>query len=103
MLSTILLIFLVLGVGAHMADTLRVKQEEAILRRLPVGEAAGYYEVLRRRVRRVRILRAITMISLLVVMIAVRRRFFPPPPPVETPATSPVTAPPPSSPRGRLE
>jgi hypothetical protein len=101
MLSTILLVFLVLGAGAHLADGIRVKQEEAILRRLSLEEAHGYYQVLRRRVRRVRILRAITMVSLLLVMVAVRRRFFPPPPPpgdsaVETaPApAAPVPAPP---------
>jgi hypothetical protein len=91
MMSTVLLVFLVLGVGAHLADGVRVKQEEAILRRLPLEEAHGYYEVLRRRVRRVRVLRAITMVSLLLVMIAVRRRFFPPPPPAEPAAqTSPA-------------
>jgi hypothetical protein len=98
MMSTILLVFLVLGVGAHLADGVRVKQEEAILRRLPLEEAHGYYEVLRRRVRRVRVLRAITMVSLLVVMVAVRRRFFPPPPPPAAPAaqTSPAGPPTPA-------
>jgi hypothetical protein len=93
MLSTMLLVFLVLGVGAHMADGVRVKQEEAILRRLSLEDAHGYYEVLRRRVRRVRVLRAITMVSLLVVMVAVRRRFFPPPPPMPEPAAQTAPAP----------
>ena len=92
MLSTILLVFLVLGVGAHLADGVRVKQEERILRRLPIEEAHGYYDLLRRRVRRVRILRAITLVSLLVVMIAVRRRFFPPPPPPAEPAAQTTPA-----------
>lgn len=91
MLSTLLIVFLVLGVGAHMADTIRVKQEEAILRRLPLEEAHDYYEVLRKRVRKVRILRAITVTSLLLVMLAARRRFFPPPPAAAPPAaTSPA-------------
>ena len=71
--------------GFYLADS----QEEAILRRLPLAEAHDYYELLRRRVRRVRLLRAITLASMVLVMVAARRRFFPPPPA--------ATAPPPAS------
>ena len=94
MISTVLIVILVLVVGAHMADTIRVKQEEAILRRLPLEQAHDYYELLRRRVRRVRVLRAITLVSLVLVMVAARRRFFPPPPTAAPPsAASPAVSP----------
>ena len=79
MLTAVLLVVLILGLGAHLSDGVRLKQEEAILRKLPVDEAHGYYEILRRRARRVRLLRAITLASLVLALLAARRRFFPPP------------------------
>jgi hypothetical protein len=79
-LTGVLLVVLILAAGAHMSDGLRLKQEEAILRKLPVDEAHGYYEILRRRARRVRLLRAVALTSLVIAMYAARRRFFPPPP-----------------------
>jgi hypothetical protein len=88
MLTSILLVILILGLGAHLADGVRVRQEELILRKLTVEEAHGYYEVLRRRARRVRVLRAVTVASLLLGMLAARRRFFPPPPPPAPAATA---------------
>jgi hypothetical protein len=79
MLTAVLLVVLVLAAGAHLSDGVRLKQEEAILRKLPVDEAHGYYEVLRRRARRVRLLRAVAVTSLVLALLAARRRFFPPP------------------------
>lgn len=78
MMTTVLLMALVLAVGTQASDAIRVKQEEAILRKLSVPEAADYYQVLRRRVRRVRILRAITLAGLLLAMLAARRRYLAP-------------------------
>lgn len=78
MMTTVLLMALVLAVGTQASDAIRVRQEEAILRKLSVPEAADYYQVLRRRVRRVRILRAITLAGLLLAMLAARRRYLAP-------------------------
>jgi hypothetical protein len=86
MLTSILLVILILALGTHLADGVRVRQEELILRKLTVEEAHGYYELLRRRARRVRLLRAVTVGSLLLALLAARRRFLPPP------AASPVPA-----------
>ena len=80
MLTSVLLMVLVMAAGAHVSDGLRLKQEEAILHKLPVDEAQAYYEVLRRRARRVRLLRAVALAALLLVILAARRRFFPPGP-----------------------
>jgi hypothetical protein len=78
-LTTVLLIILILGLGTHLSDGVRVKQEEAILHKLPVAEAHAYYELLKKRARRVRLLRAVTLASLALSLMAARRRFFPPP------------------------
>jgi len=79
MLTAVLLMVVVLAVGAQLSDGIRLKQEAAILGKLPVDEAHAYYEVLRRRARRVRILRAVALASLALVLVAARRRFLPPP------------------------
>lgn len=85
MLTAVLLVVLVLALGAHLSDGIRLKQEEAILRKLPVEEAHAYYEVLRRRARRVRVLRAVALGSLALALLAARRRFLPPPKPSRLP------------------
>jgi hypothetical protein len=77
MLTAVLLVVLVLAMGAHLADGVRLKQEEVILRKLPVAEAHAYYETLRRRARRVKVLRAVALGSLALTLLAARRRFFP--------------------------
>ncbi len=64
MLSLVLVVLLVVAVGTRATDGLRVKQQEVILRNLPEGEARAYYDVLRRRVRRVAILRVVALVSL---------------------------------------
>jgi hypothetical protein len=84
MLTTVMLVILVLALGSHLADSVRVRQEEMILRKLTVEEAHDYYELLRKRARRVRVLRAVTLGALVLAMLAARRRFLPPP------AASPV-------------
>jgi hypothetical protein len=55
-------------VGVRARDALRVRQQEIVLAKLPEGEARAYYEVLRRRVRYARILRAIALTSLLALL-----------------------------------
>jgi hypothetical protein len=92
-LTTALLIILILGLGTHLSDGVRVRQEEAILHKLPVAEAHAYYELLKKRARRVRLLRAITLASLALALMAARRRFFPPPPKAAVADRAPGSAP----------
>jgi hypothetical protein len=67
MVSTLVAVLLVVVVGARARDNLRLRQQEVVLAKLPEGEAVAYYEVLRRRVRNARILRAIALAALLCV------------------------------------
>jgi hypothetical protein len=72
MVSTLVAVLLVVALGARARDTLRLRQQEIVLSKLPMSDAVAYYEVLRRRVRNARILRAIALISLLVAFYAWR-------------------------------
>jgi len=93
MLSSILIAVVIMAVGARVADAVRLRQEEAILHKLSVQDAHGYYQILRRRARRVRILRAVTLASLAFALFAARRRLFPPPPDHKSPAADHAPAP----------
>jgi S-adenosylmethionine:diacylglycerol 3-amino-3-carboxypropyl transferase len=62
---TLVIVLLVLIAGERAADRLERRQQELVLGKLPVPEAHAYYERLRRRSRRIRILRALTVASLL--------------------------------------
>jgi hypothetical protein len=66
-LGTILVIAIVLAVGTRASDAVAVRQQEVILHNLPEKEAVAYYEVLRKRVRKVAILRVIAICSLVVL------------------------------------
>jgi hypothetical protein len=70
--STLIMIAVVVLVGARARDNLRLRQQEIVLAKLGRDEAAAYYEVLRRRVRNARILRALTLASLLALIYAWR-------------------------------
>jgi len=67
MVTTALLVVLVIAVGGRAADNLRVRQQEVILQKLPEAERMAYYEVLRRRVRKLIALRAIAMTAVFVL------------------------------------
>jgi len=56
-----------------LTDTLKVRQQELVLKKLPLPEAHAYYELLRKRARQTRILRAIALVSLLALGYAYRR------------------------------
>jgi hypothetical protein len=76
MVSTVLLMVVILAVATRATDAIRLREEEEILRKLPLSEAHDYYELLRRRARRVRVMRAVTLGSLVLVLLAGRRHFF---------------------------
>jgi hypothetical protein len=91
MLPTLVTVLLIIVVGTRASDNLTLRQQEIILSRLPEAEGVAYYDVLRRRVRKIRILRALTVLSLLAMVYAYRhnqRRVVPAPAPPA--ATAPV-------------
>jgi hypothetical protein len=61
-------------VGGRVSDRLRLRELESILGRLPEDEARRYYELLRRRERRVMIVRALALASLITVFYVYRQR-----------------------------
>lgn len=73
MVGTLLVVVLVLAIGTRVTDGVRLRQQEAILAKLPEGEAVAFYRVLQRRVWKVRVLRAITLLSLLALLHARNR------------------------------
>jgi hypothetical protein len=70
--SALLMIAVVVLVGARLRDGLRLRQQELVLAKLAPADARAYYDVLRRRVRNARILRAIALTSSLVLIYAWR-------------------------------
>jgi hypothetical protein len=72
MLGTFVATLLVVIAGARVRDNLRLRQQEAVLSKLAEPEALAYYDVLRRRVRNARILRAISLLALLCLFYAWR-------------------------------
>jgi hypothetical protein len=72
MVSTLVTILLIIVTGTRASDNLALRQQEIILSRLPEAEGVAYYNVLRRRVRKIRILRALTLLSLFAMVYAYR-------------------------------
>ena len=72
MVSTLVTVLIVVVVGGRMRDGLRLRQQEIVLTKLAEPEAIAYYEVLRRRVRNARIMRAVALISVLCAFYAWR-------------------------------
>jgi hypothetical protein len=70
--STLIALCLVIFGGARVRDGLRLRQQELVLSKLPERDAVAYYEVLRRRVRSARILRAVALVSLWALIYAFR-------------------------------
>jgi hypothetical protein len=70
--STLIALCLVIFGGARVRDGLRLRQQELVLSKLPERDAVAYYEVLRRRVRNARILRAVALVSLWALIYAFR-------------------------------
>lgn len=77
MFGTMVAIAAILALGTRLRDGVRLEAERSLLERLPLPEAHAYYQVLKRRVWRVKILRALVMIALVLVLFAIRRRLFP--------------------------
>ena len=69
-------VLVIVAVGGRASDALRLSQAESILARLPDDEARAYYDALRRRVRKVLLMRALTLISLLCIFWVLRQRLI---------------------------
>jgi hypothetical protein len=69
-MSTLFTLCVVLLVGARARDTLRLRQQEVVLTKLPEREAVAFYDVLRRRVRNARILRTLALLAALCLLYA---------------------------------
>ena len=73
MIATLLAILGLIVVGGRASDGLRTAQLESILSRLPEDEARAYYDLLRRRIRKVALLRAIALASLVCIFYVLRQ------------------------------
>jgi hypothetical protein len=76
MIISLFTVLVIVAVGSRATDALRLSQAESILARLPEAEARAYYDVLRRRVRRILIMRGLALIALLCIFWAIRRRLM---------------------------
>jgi len=72
MLGTLATVLVIVLVGGRARDNLRLRQQEVVLAKLSEAEGVAYYDVLRRRVRNARILRAVTLVSMLCIFYAWR-------------------------------
>jgi hypothetical protein len=72
-ITTLIAIVAAIAIGGRANDTLRTAQMESILTRLPEDEARAYYDLLRRRLRRVLVMRALAIASLFCIFYMLRR------------------------------
>ncbi|HMF44585.1 MAG TPA: hypothetical protein VKQ32_28115 [Polyangia bacterium] len=72
-------VLVIVAVGSRAIDGVRLSQAESILARLPEADARAYYDLLRRRVRRVVVMRSLVLIALLCIFWVLRHRLIPAP------------------------
>jgi hypothetical protein len=73
MIASLIAIAALVLVSSRATDGLRTAQLASILSRLPPDEARAYYAALKRRFRKVAVLRAIALVSLVCLLYAFRR------------------------------
>ena len=71
-------VLVIVAVGGRAIDGVRLSQAESILARLPEADARAYYDLLRRRVRRVIVMRALALCALLCIFWVLRHRLIAP-------------------------
>ena len=69
-------VLVIVAVGGRAIDGVRLSQAESILARLPEADARAYYDLLRRRVRRVIVMRALALCALLCIFWVLRHRLI---------------------------
>ena len=77
MIISLFAVLVIVAVGSRAIDAVRLSQAESILARLSEAEARAYYDLLRRRVRKVIVMRALALISLLCLFWVLRQRLMP--------------------------
>jgi hypothetical protein len=81
----LLAILAVVAVSSRAMDRLRLAQAESILGRMSDGEARAYHAELMRRLRRVMVMRALVVLSLLCLFYVFRDRLTAARPPAPAP------------------
>ena len=76
MMISLFAVLVIVAVGTRAIDAVRLSQAENILQRLPDDAARAYYDLLRRRVRRLIVMRALALIALLCIFWVVRQRLI---------------------------
>jgi hypothetical protein len=94
MMGALLAVLAIVAVGGRAIDGLRRAEAESILSRLPEAEARAYYDVLRRRMRRIVLMRALALVSLLWIFFVFRQRLIQHEAPRPTVAVGSVEGPP---------
>lgn len=74
MIGGLVAVLLIVVIGGRAVDELRRKEGENVLGRLPTAEAHAYHEILRRRMRRIAIMRALALMSLLWIFFVYRQQ-----------------------------
>lgn len=80
MTGGLIAVLVIVAVGTRALDDLRRQEAESILHRLPIPQAHAYYEALRRRMRRLMLMRALSLVSLLLILLTIRQHLTPGPP-----------------------
>jgi hypothetical protein len=73
-MGAVLVIAIVLIVGTRASDALEVRQQEVILENLSPREAAAYYDLLRRRLRKIMALRVIALAAAVTLVYCYKHR-----------------------------
>jgi hypothetical protein len=76
MMISLFAVLVIVAVGGRASDALRLSQAESILARLPEEEARAYYDVLRKRVRKIIVMRGLTLLALLCIFWVLRQRLI---------------------------
>jgi len=71
-------VLVIVAVGGRAIDGVRLSQAESILARLPEADARAYYDLLRRRMRRVIVMRALALGALFCIFWVLRHRLIAP-------------------------
>ena len=87
MITGLIAALAIIALGGRATDALRTAQIKSILDRLPEAEARAYYGDLKGRLRRVAIMRAVALASLLCLFYAFRHHLVDHPRPPAKPAS----------------
>jgi hypothetical protein len=76
MMISLFAVLVIVAVGGRAIDAVRLSQAENILSRLTEADARAYYDRLRSRVRKIIVMRALTLLALLCIFWAIRQRLL---------------------------